>query len=687
MKKKYIKKKQVLAFGGDTANQVTGALSGAQTGFGLGNMVAPGIGGLVGAGLGAGVGLINANMQNQKAYNDKAQADKLAQEEAVRQAEVNRQAQLVEQTAYTNSYNLVNPVAGRDGQGIYSNGGDLKGTNPPISKPAEFDMKSYYDSLNKYQSFPSNKVPVEISKYVGTSIVPAIKSQQEKLNMALRAKYKLGETDPITNQFLTPEEGDKALDGGYNNYMTNFNAYQDYRKKTPDLPLRSVEGTENEDPKLYGNRHVNLLAPYSKAYGGELNSHYNIKAEGGDLKPIASNTSLAVGNKHEQGGIDLITNNQPLAEIEGEEVINGSKVYSDRLKVSPGKTYAMVAQKLGNKKGNIEKNINETDSRSKNSAKRMLSHIDQDLENLYNLQEITKVQNGIVTQPVNNAPIGANGLDLMELPEDPKLRELGFAKNGMTNPQAGKSSYSNVDWTSLGQMALPLLDNVVNAHLTNNTPEVPLPTKKVAIDLKPVTLKTDYNINASLNDADRQYQMLNKDFNENTSNSATARANKLQAFSTLLGSKNTLYNLKENTETDLKNKNNMNVQGVLNSNRSNRQTIENGNLAAADSYNWNKMLREGDIQGRKASNAADLTNDLMAGAQDYNFKNADEEKIMTDALQYNDAAGFSRLVGSNTMDGIIRSDSNAYSQIEKALKGAGQNEALRRFYERYGSKS
>ena len=138
----------------------------------------------------------------------------------------------------------------------------------------------YYNTLNKYQTInPQNpKEANDVKAMIGSNIVPQIKTYQDQLNTALRAKYKLAATAPITNQYLSPEEVNTALGGKGQDYYDNFEAYQAYRAKTPKMPGRSVEGTDNTDPKVYGTRHVNLFKPYQTntdvptfAYGGGLN--------------------------------------------------------------------------------------------------------------------------------------------------------------------------------------------------------------------------------------------------------------------------------------------------------------------------------------------------------------------------------------------------------------------------------
>lgn len=169
----------------------------------------------------------------------------------------------------------------------YPNGGE------PTITP--FDSTGYYNTLNKYQNFDYTKVPTDVSKYVA-STANNMKAYQEKLNNALYSKYKLKPGSQITNQYLTPEESDKALNGQYKSYMDNFKAYQAYRDKTTGLPSRNVEGTADSNPEIYGQRHVNLFQPYTPTITNVQTHKY-----GGRQLP-----------KYESGGYNPADPNRPL---------------------------------------------------------------------------------------------------------------------------------------------------------------------------------------------------------------------------------------------------------------------------------------------------------------------------------------------------------------------------------------
>ena len=234
------------------------------------------------------------------------------------------------------------------------------------------------------------------------------------------------------------------------------------------------------------------------------------------------------------------------------------------------------------------------------------------------------------------------------------------------------------------QLAVPYIDNIYNATLINKTPNIPLPTVKETYYAKAMPLKTTVDINDSLNSVNDSYRNFTTNVNNNSSSSNVARGNNLAGFAKVLQSKNSIYQNKNNMETQLINQNQQNIQNVNNSNTQNAQNIANQNLAAKDAYNMNNMYRTDDINRRKSANVADAVNNATTQIQDYNNKTLDQERIALDALSYGDAAGITKLIGTPSFDKLIQSNRSYYSKTEQALKNAGQTKALEDFYKRYG---
>jgi hypothetical protein len=390
---------------------------------------------------------------------------------------------------------------------------------------------------------------------------------------------------------------------------------------------------------MSGNAGANLYAS-----GGNLPMKYKYNCKtGGTMNPIASDIVKVNGPSHEQGGVKLQASGTPIAEVEGDEVIHDNRVFSDRSKLG-NKTYAEIAEKLGKKKEKFEEMVESSNFRDKNTAERMLANIDNDLNNLFRTQEASKTPE----ERAETTPIMAGG---------------GFM--------------------STAQAIVPLADNFYNAQLINQTPEIPKPNQRVAMDLQAVPLRTSMDVSSQLASTNDMYRNYNSNLDQNTANSNVARANKLAGLATTIRAKNDIYNNKNLTETGLINNSNMNIQNVNNSNIRNHQDITNQNYALLDNYNMGNALRQDNILKAKSQNVANATDDAMKYFQDRNMRTYDEERIMTDALRYNDASGYARMIGTPTMDNLMKNP-QYYNQVEKALLESGQTKAYAEFKRRYG---
>lgn len=86
--------------------------------------------------------------------------------------------------------------------------------------------------------------------------------------------------------------------------------------------MRSMAVLANNPELTTGNTGAEYFAA-----GGNLSKQY-MKATGGSLKPLSSESVEVKGPSHEQGGVQLPEQN---AEVEGEETIHNDFVFSDRL--------------------------------------------------------------------------------------------------------------------------------------------------------------------------------------------------------------------------------------------------------------------------------------------------------------------------------------------------------------------
>lgn len=658
------------------------------------------IGAGVGAVLGAGYGLykgtndavdINNNVQGSKLaeYNAKIEEQKLIDKQ---KAET--------QDLFNRASNTINPTTGQQGASIYAKGGNLPKGDPskttsrtvnlntdPFAISKDANPKSY----NAFQKFLASKDLVgntemntnegrkkitesminefntssdHIKKYPNDIITTdAIKRIQEYHKLSdpnvvvdgwvgsetSQMRYPSMSTDliaksndPKSPDYNMPAQdtlnvawGNKKFKYASSDYVKNKGITREFLlDETGNRPFAPKEDV-NLSTFKYDNGKTKTVTD-KKAMGGYT------KAPGGQLNHLASDTVQAKGNTHAEGGIDLMSNGKSYAEVEDNEVIKGTKVFSDRIKFQDGETIADKAEKFAKLKGKFEKKQLSPNYREKNAADRTTEFADRKLDELFNIQEASK-------NPVNNGQIMADGGDIVK---------------GLS-------------------MVVPYIDNIYNNEMIKKTPDIPMPTEKQAYYAKAMPMKTTYDVSANIADANNALTNYYKNVDDNSSSSNVGRGNKLAAFASSLTNKNAIYQNKINVETQLQNANSKNMQDVNNANTANAQTIANTNLAQKDQYNYAKMQRQQDILNAKSANIGNAVNDAQVQIQDYNANKLDQERIMLDADKYTDGSGYAKMIGSKTMDDLVKNSSN-YKRIEKALKTGKQEGALQDFYKKYG---
>ena len=242
---------------------------------------------------------------------------------------------------------------------------------------------------------------------------------------------------------------------------------------------------------------------------------------------------------------------------------------------------------------------------------------------------------------------------------------------------------SGSQYGQIAENMTPFLDNIVNYGLIKQTPKIPNPIKRVAIDEMAMPLNTNYNINPTLIANNQDLKEFKKDILNNTSNSNNARAEIASAYAKKLKMNNEVYAQKENIENQLKNQNALNLQSVNNRNVNNHQEIDNFNKGLDNKYNWDNMLRDDDIRRQKSILAAETTNDLTNSVQDRRMADLDNKKIFYDSLKYDDAAGFASLIGTPQMDFLMKNPETRKA-VYNSLKRGGQIAAHKKAKELYG---
>jgi hypothetical protein len=307
--------------------------------------------------------------------------------------------------------------------------------------------------------------------------------------------------------------------------------------------------------------------------------------QGGDTQEVANGVQQVVGPRHEQGGVDI----GPNTEVEGGEVLQntqeGVNVFSDRLEVLPGVTFAEQAAKLGEQKGRYEKEHQTANNiYSKNRAKRNIQKVDIEMKRLFDQQEAMKIEQGI------------------ENPEGQAA--FGEALTGV----------------------LPYVDNVTNAIITAKTPEIPDPVYDEA-----VPLQTRYNINPQMEEINRQQANLQKNLRSNVASSANLRGSMIASGALATQARNQLFGQKENVETQLKN------QDALN-----RQQVNMGNVAKENQYKTMKMHRIDDIHQRISGNVANMAQDAQMQIAEENLRKKDALTLEIVKQKYKESGVYNR---------------------------------------------
>lgn len=464
------------------------------------------------------------------------------------------------------------------------------------------------------------------------------------------------------------------------------------------------------------------------AYGTKKLPSTNTYAMGGNFTPISSNVAKVNGDSHSQdtnkdgqNGVVLQESGNPIAEVEGgETIINNQSVASNRLALPNGNTIAAESYKIAKEISKNEKNLDKGTQTNKNTSKRNIEKLNLKLAKILDYQEDLKssmnIEDGKMMAyggNLNKYPDGVknfrnpyyspapywesknkeilNNEDMLQI-EDTSGHENINKLNTKTieeTPQTESYKYNNLNGfaknlNSAATAVAPYIDNISNLKLIGKTPQVATPLMDKAYLQTAMPMKTTYNINPQLDSATKSYKDYIKNLDDNTSNSAISRGNKLGAFAKTLENKSSLYGQKENIETQLTNADTQNRQQVSNANATNYQNVENRNLAKLDAYNSKKEARLDDNRRELSKNVANLSTDLKTGIYNKDVQRVEHEKIMYDALSKRDGAAISELIGSDYMDNYV-TDPKSYKLIENNLKD--QPMYLKKFYEKYGKRS
>lgn len=410
-----------------------------------------------------------------------------------------------------------------------------------------------------------------------------------------------------------------ALDMYGDSNITGVTGYQDNASFGDDLVQPIVQGTPfgNVDPSSAFGRIAARCGGRlkRKRCGGKARRY----ADGGMIEETSSNTAEVNGPSHEQGGVPY----GPNAEVEGGEALmtdaNNAYVFSDTLKYN-GTTFADLAKPLMKHKGYLESSLpvksmmlgrmlsltdrstyaidRNTNGRNAEKANADLQRtnaqiaaIQNELAQLYNLQESMKAESGMEAEPIEarcggkirkyydggqivDIPISTYGTQRNNSGSYATEQEVIFTSNDKTqiqNPlttiQQGLRCGGRTRKYAGGGFISPGFVSEVGGNLIGNISQ--LITNKGLIDrmesmrvpetplMDRVELETDINTDAEIGDINNTVRSLEKYITSNSSNSQVARQSILLARTQGSRMRSRVKQDEHNKEVELRNRSRM----------------------------------------------------------------------------------------------------------------------------------
>lgn len=410
-----------------------------------------------------------------------------------------------------------------------------------------------------------------------------------------------------------------ALDIYGDSNITGVTGYQDDASFNSDLVQPTVQGTSfgDVDPSsAFGRIAARCGGRLKRKRCGGKAKRY---ADGGMIEETSSNTAEVNGPSHEQGGVSY----GPNAEVEGGEALmtdaDNAYVFSDTLKYN-GTTFADLAKPLMKHKGYLESSLpvksmmlgrmlsltdrstyaidRNTNSRNAEKANADLQRtnaqiaaIQNELAQLYNLQESMKAESGMEAEPIearcggkirryyDGGQIVNSLVPIYDIQRNNSLgsttgQEVTFTSNDKTqiqNPlttiQQGMRCGGRTRKYAGGGFISPGFVSEVGGNLIGGISQ--LITNKGLIDrmesmrvpetplMDRVELETDINTDAEIGDINNTVRSLEKYITSNSSNSQVARQAILLARTQGSRMRSRVKQDEHNKEVELRNRSRM----------------------------------------------------------------------------------------------------------------------------------
>lgn len=410
-----------------------------------------------------------------------------------------------------------------------------------------------------------------------------------------------------------------AIDMYGDSNITDVTGYQDDVNFGSDLVQPTVQGTPfgDVDPSsAFGRIAARCGGRLKRKRCGGKTKRY---ADGGMIEETSSNTAEVNGPSHEQGGVPY----GPNAEVEGGEALmtdaDNAYVFSDTLKYN-GTTFADLAKPLMKHKGYLESSLpvksmmlgrmlsltdrstyaidRNTNGRNAEKANADLQRtnvqiaaIQNELAQLYNLQESMKAESGMEAEPIEarcggkirkyydggqivDSPVSTYGIKRIDSGSTIQEQGLTFASNdktqiqnplttiqqdlrcgGRTRKYAGGGFISprfvsEVGGNLIGGISQLITNKgLIDRMESMRVPETPLMDR--------IELETDINTDAEIGDINNTVRSLEKYITSNSSNSQVARQSILLARTQGSRMRSKVKQDEHNKEVELRNRSRM----------------------------------------------------------------------------------------------------------------------------------
>lgn len=410
-----------------------------------------------------------------------------------------------------------------------------------------------------------------------------------------------------------------AIDMYGDSNITDVTGYQDDVNFGSDLVQPTVQGTPfgDVDPSsAFGKIAARCGGRLKRKRCGGKTKRY---ADGGMIEETSSNTAEVNGPSHERGGVPY----GPNAEVEGGEALmtdaDNAYVFSDTLKYN-GTTFADLAKPLMKHKGYLESSLpvksmmlgrmlsltdrstyaidRNTNGRNAEKANTDLQRtnvqiaaIQNELAQLYNLQESMKAESGMEAEPIEarcggkirkyydggqivDSPVSTYGIKRIDSGSTIQEQGLTFTSNdktqiqnplttiqqdlrcgGRTRKYAGGGFISprfvsEVGGNLIGGISQLITNKgLIDRMESMRVPETPLMDR--------IELETDINTDAEIGDINNTVRSLEKYITSNSSNSQVARQSILLARTQGSRMRNRVKQDEHNKEVKLRNRSRM----------------------------------------------------------------------------------------------------------------------------------